>query len=161
MHGLMSRRGWIGAVAKTVAGVAALNALLPADASALSVPVLDVYKDPSCGCCKKWVEHLVANGYTPKVHDRTDMDAFKDSLGVPAAQRSCHTAVFGKYWIEGHVPASDMKKLMSTNPAGVVGLAAPGMPAGSPGMEVGGRTEKFDVIAVTAAGKTSVFAKHG
>jgi hypothetical protein len=162
MSEFISRRAWVGAILKTAAGVAVLDAVLPGVVRAAEVPVtLDVYKDPSCGCCAKWVDHLVANGYKPKVHDRSDMDAFKDSLSVPKALRSCHTAVLGPYWIEGHVPAADMKKLMSVHSAGVVGLAAPGMPAGSPGMEMGKTKDRFDVIAAHVNGQTSVFATHG
>lgn len=152
----MTRRDWMTAVVKGMAIVA----VLPPVARGESVPiVLTIYKDPSCGCCGKWVEHLTANGYKPKVVDRTDMDAFKTELGVPQALRSCHTAVFGPFWIEGHVPAADMRKLMATHPAGVVGLAVPGMPLGSPGME-NGRRDKYDVIALHSGGKTSVFASH-
>ena len=94
------------------------------------------------------------------MHDRSDMDTLKESLGVPAALRSCHTAVAGKYVIEGHVPASDVKRLLAAKPAGTLGLAAPGMPAGSPGMEMGPRHDRYDVIAFAAKGSTSVFAQH-
>jgi hypothetical protein len=121
---------------------------------------ITVYKDPSCGCCTKWVEHLRAAGLRPTVHDRTDMAALKDSLGVPESLRSCHTAVAGKYVIEGHVPAADVTRLIAKAPPGVVGLAVPDMPAGSPGMEMGGRRDRYDVIAFSARGTTSVFARH-
>ena len=124
------------------------------------MPPLTVYKDPSCGCCTKWVEHLRAAGLRPVVHDRSDMDALKDSLGVPAALRSCHTAVAGKYVIEGHVPASDLKRLLATAPRGILGIAVPDMPAGSPGMEMSGRRDRYDVMAFSANGKTTVFARH-
>jgi len=89
------------------------------------------------------------------------MNELKDSLGIPAALRSCHTAVVGKLLIEGHVPAEDIKRLISTTPKGVLGLAAPGMPSGSPGMEMPGRADRYDVLAFTADGKTHVFATHG
>jgi hypothetical protein len=88
------------------------------------------------------------------------MDALKESLGVPTALRSCHTAVAGRYVIEGHVPAADVKKLLATSPANVVGVAVPGMPAGSPGMEMGGRADRYDVIAFGAKGTTHTFARH-
>jgi len=88
------------------------------------------------------------------------VEALKASLGVPAALRSCHTAVVGKYVIEGHVPASDVKRLIAEKPAGTAGLAVPGMPAGSPGMEMGARHDRFDVVAFSAAGSTRVFAQH-
>src|SRR3954470_19015567 len=158
---LMTRRAWIARTATTALSGAALLALRPAVSAAASKPTaITVYKDPSCGCCTKWVSHLQANGFAPDVHDRSDMDTLKDSLGVPAALRSCHTAVAGKYVIEGHVPAADVKRLLATKPAGTLGLAAPGMPAGSPGMEMGARHDRYDVIAFGAKGTTSVFAQH-
>ena len=158
----MTRRTWLVSTVSTMAGGAVLSALLPAIARAAGAPAaLTVYKDPSCGCCKKWVEHLTANGFKPIVKDRSDMTALKDSLGVPTALRSCHTAVAGKYVIEGHVPAADMKRLLSTAPKGVLGLAVPNMPAGSPGMEMPGRGEPYDVLAFSANGKAHVFATHG
>jgi hypothetical protein len=107
------------------------------------------------------VTHLSQNGFVTTAKDRSDMDALKDSLGVPVALRSCHTAVIGKFVIEGHVPAADVKKLLATTPKGIIGLAAPGMPAGSPGMEVSGRGDRYDVIAFGADGKSRVFATHG
>ena len=158
----MTRRAWIARAATTAFGGVALLALRPAvGAGEPTTPIaITVYKDPSCGCCTKWVSHLQANGFAPEVHDRSDMDTLKDSLGVPAALRSCHTAVAGKYVIEGHVPAADVKRLLAAKPAGMLGLAAPGMPAGSPGMEMGARHDRYDVIAFGAKGSTSVFAQH-
>lgn len=97
---------------------------------------------------------------TLDVHDRTDMAALKDSLGVPAALRSCHTAVAGKYVIEGHVPAADLKRLLATAPRGIVGIAVPDMPAGAPGMEMGNRKDPYDVIAFAVDGTTKLFARH-
>jgi hypothetical protein len=157
----LTRRAWIARVATTALGGAALTTLLPHISAAAPRPTpITVYKDPSCGCCKNWVEHLRANGFAPEVHDRSDMDALKDSLGVPTAIRSCHTGVVGKYVIEGHVPATDVKQLLATKPAKTVGLAVPGMPAGSPGMEMGGRVDRYDVIAFASGGATRVFARH-
>jgi hypothetical protein len=157
----MTRRSWVASMMGAIAGGGALMTLLPVPARADGVPVaLTVYKDPSCGCCKKWVAHLTANGFTPVVKDRTDMPALKDSLGIPVTLRSCHTAVAGKLVIEGHVPAADMKRFFATPPKGVLGLAAPGMPSGSPGMEMPGASDRYDVVAFTADGKTSVFASH-
>lgn len=158
----ITRRAWCASMLRTVAGGATVATLLPALARAEGVPdTVTVYKDPSCGCCKKWVEHLSANGFAPLVHDRTDMDSLKDSMGVPVALRSCHTAIVRKYLIEGHVPAADIKRLLSTAPKGVLGLAVPGMPSGSPGMETGRKTDRYDVLAFSAEGKTRVFASHG
>ena len=157
----LTRRAWIARMATTALGGAALTTLLPQISAAAPRPTpITVYKDPSCGCCKNWVEHLRANGFAPEVHDRSDMDALKDSLGVPTAIRSCHTGVVGKYVIEGHVPTTDVKQLLATKPAKTVGLAVPGMPAGSPGMEMGGRVDRYDVIAFASGGATRVFARH-
>jgi hypothetical protein len=160
----ITRRQWLGAIARTVAGGGVLTALFALRASATDdakPSPLVVYKDPGCGCCKAWVAHLRANGLAPEAKDRTDMDALKDSLGVPAALRSCHTAVAGRYVIEGHVPAADIKRLLARLPKGVAGLAVPGMPSGSPGMEVPGQpAEQYDVIAYAPNGSTHVFAKH-
>ena len=156
----ITRRAMLASLTKTAASALALGALLPAAAHADAPTTITVYKDPSCGCCTKWVDHLRASGLRPTVHDRSDMDVLKDSLGVPAALRSCHTAVAGKYVVEGHVPAADLKRLLSRAPKGVVGIAVPDMPAGSPGMEMPGRRDRYDVIAFSANGKTSVFARH-
>jgi hypothetical protein len=163
----LTRRDWIASLARLVAGgtaLATLAALRPDTAEArLAAPRrIVVYKDPDCGCCKAWVTHLGRNGYAPEPHDRRDMDALKDSLGVPAALRSCHTAVVGRYVIEGHVPAADITRLLAKPARGIVGLAVPGMPAGSPGMEMpGGGSSRYDVMAFTAAGQATVFASHG
>jgi len=157
----LTRRAFVARLATTALGGAAMLAVLPRDGAAAPKPTaITVYKDPSCGCCKKWVDHLRENGFAPEVHDRSDMDALKDSLGVPSKLRSCHTAVVGTYVIEGHVPAADVKRLIATKPAKTVGVAVPGMPAGSPGMEVGGRVDRYDVVAFAAGGATRVFARH-
>ena len=157
----LNRRDWMVRAAGMVCGGTALAALLPGLSAAASKPTaITVYKDPSCGCCSKWVTHLQANGFAPQVHDRSDMDSLKDSLGVPTTLRSCHTAVAGKYVIEGHVPASDLKKLLAAAPPKTLGLAVPDMPAGSPGMEMGGRVDRYDVIAFAADGTTRQFARH-
>jgi len=156
----MTRRSWLVSVAGTLAGGMALSALAsPASAAGVATP-LTVYKDPSCGCCTKWVAHLTANGLKPVVKDRTDMAALKDSLGVPKQLRSCHTAVAGKYIIEGHVPAADVKRLLASAPKDVIGIAVPDMPSGSPGMEMGDRKDRYDVIAFGSGGATHVFATH-
>jgi hypothetical protein len=155
-----TRRAWMAAMGRTLAGAAALGVMLPVSARGDTEPPLTVYKDPNCGCCTKWIEHLRASGLQPAVHDRTDMDALKDGLGVPTSLRSCHTAVAGKYVVEGHVPAADIKRLIKTAPKGIIGIAVPGMPAGSPGMEMGGRSDRYDVIAFSATGATTTFAQH-
>ncbi|HEX3274396.1 MAG TPA: DUF411 domain-containing protein [Gemmatimonadales bacterium] len=121
---------------------------------------ITVYKSASCGCCTKWVDHLRASGFTPTVHDDENVDAIKDEMGVPKDLRSCHTAMLGRYLVEGHVPAADLRRLLAERPA-VLGLAVPGMPKSAPGMAVPGETpEPYQVVAFAAGGKTSVFAKH-
>ena len=157
----ITRRAWLARAGQGLLLAIAGPLLRPHPVLALGPTPITVYKDPSCGCCKSWVTHLAREGFAPTAHDRHDMDALKDSLGVPPALRSCHTAVVGRYLIEGHVPASDIKTLLAARPANVHGLAVPGMPAGSPGMEMGGHIDRFEVIAFGPAGRTHVFARHG
>jgi hypothetical protein len=106
--------------------------------------IITVHKHPKCGCCLGWVSHLQEAGFTVKTGKTTDLDAVKKRLGVPADLVSCHTAQVGGYVLEGHVPAVALQRLLSEKP-NAVGLAVPGMPVGSPGME-GGKPEKFDVV---------------
>lgn len=123
-------------------------------------PSIDVFKTATCGCCGKWVDHMRAAGFTVHVQDMSDADLqkIKQKYGVPAATKSCHTARVGGYTIEGHVPASEIKRLLKERPA-VVGLAVPGMPLGSPGMEVSGmKAQPYDVLSFDKQGKTQVFA---
>ena len=126
---------------------------------AQGAPTVAMVKDPGCGCCTKWVAHLKRAGFSATVTESAAIDAFKDSKGVPRAARSCHTGTVDGYVIEGHVPAADIQRLLKERP-NIVGLAVPGMPAGSPGMEVGGRIAPYDVIAFDKSGKTRVFASH-
>ena len=118
---------------------------------------ITVYKSPWCGCCTGWVQHMKANGHTVITKNLENLDAIKTMLNVPEPLQSCHTATVGSYVIEGHVPASDVQRLLTERPK-ITGLAAPGMPVGSPGME-GGAPEPYDVIAFRPDG-TKVFAKH-
>lgn len=120
-----------------------------------------VYKTATCGCCTLWVEHMRQNGFAPEVHDvsSAQVRAVSQSAGLSDEGASCHTAKVGPYIVEGHVPASDVQRMLKEKPA-IAGIAVPGMPMGSPGMEQGGRKEQYDVISFTKAGKTSVFAKH-
>ena len=158
---VLSRRRWlVGAVAALALPRAARPA--PAAGPAARTP-LTVFKDPACGCCEQWVAHMAGAGFAPAVQDVDDMDAIKARYGVPAALRACHTALVGNYVIEGHVPAADVRRLLHEHPAvdarPARGLAVPGMPAGSPGME-GARAERFAVVAFDAAGATARFAAH-
>lgn len=125
-----------------------------------AAPTVEVYKDPTCGCCGKWVEHLRANGFTVRVTNVGDLSSVKASGGVPAQLQSCHTGKMGKYVLEGHVPAREVTRLLNESPA-VAGLAVAGMPIGSPGMEVNGVSHPYDVVAFDAKGKTRVFASYG
>jgi hypothetical protein len=152
-----TRRSFLQAAAASTTGLLALPSIL--EATAPDIP-MTVYKTPTCGCCKAWVQHAEKSGFKATTHDLNDLSETKDTLGVPDALRSCHTALVGKYVIEGHVPADLIKKLVAEKPANILGLAVPGMPAGSPGMEVPGRKDPYDVIAFTRDGKRSVYAKR-
>jgi hypothetical protein len=120
-----------------------------------------VYKTPTCGCCSLWVKHLEQHGFTTKVTDMASLEDVKAANHVPPQARSCHTAVVGGYVIEGHVPAADVQRLLKERPKGVIGLAVPGMPIGSPGMEVQGmKPHPYSVLAFDKAGTITVFARH-
>lgn len=140
----------------TVVGAAA--GIAPAIV-AQTKPAITVYKDPSCGCCAKWVDHMRANGFAASVTETTDMAAVKTRYKVGANLQSCHTTVAGGYVIEGHVPAADVRRLLAEKPKNIAGLAIPGMPASAPGMD-NAPFVPYDVLAFDAAGKTSVYAKH-
>jgi hypothetical protein len=118
-----------------------------------------VYKSPTCGCCKQWVTHMQANGFAVKAHDVADIVQYKTANGVPLMLGSCHTAIVGGYVIEGHVPASDIRRLLKERPP-VRGLAVPGMPVGSPGMEQGGHKDHYNVLTFDAQGRTTVYSSH-
>ncbi|MCG8092229.1 MAG: DUF411 domain-containing protein [Candidatus Thiodiazotropha endolucinida] len=118
-----------------------------------------VYKSPSCGCCKEWVKHMRDHGFSVEVNNRNDVSPIKKQMGVPGNLQSCHTAKVGDYVVEGHVPASDIKRLLKEKPD-VVGLTAPGMPHGSPGMDMGPRKDPYNVLTFQRGGKTTVFSRH-
>ena len=122
--------------------------------------VVEVFKSPTCGCCSLWVKHLEQNGFTAKVTEMDDLSSLKKKHGVPAKASSCHTALVNGYVLEGHVPAADVKRLLMKRPA-VAGLAVPGMPVGSPGMEVGSTVQPYNVLSFDKAGETKVFASYG
>ena len=117
-----------------------------------------VYKSPSCGCCKEWVKHLKNNGFSVEVHNQQNVAPIKRELGVPARLQSCHTAKVGDYVIEGHVPADLISKLLVEKPK-IKGLAVPGMPMGSPGME-GPRKDDYDIVTFSENGRTSIYASR-
>jgi hypothetical protein len=142
------------------AALAAMPFLFAAYAGAAQAgPVITVVKTPACGCCTDWVTHLRRAGFRVTVTDVADVTPTARRLGVPDDLRSCHTASVGGYAIEGHVPAADIRRLLRERPA-AAGIAVPGMPMGSPGMEHGGHREAYRTILFTRAGRRTVFAQH-
>lgn len=139
-------------------GLFTLIIVLQFDDSYADENVVTVYKSPTCGCCKSWISHLEENGFKVNAIDSSDMSAIKDKHGVPVGARSCHTAVVNDYVIEGHVPAADIRKLL-TEKRPVAGLAVPGMPMGSPGME-GNRVDKYSVYEFDKQGKARVVNQY-
>ena len=124
-------------------------------------PLVEVWKSPSCGCCKDWIAHIEANGFRTKIHD-TGNTAMRKQLGIDIKLGSCHTARVAGYAFEGHVPAQDIKRLLKERPA-AIGLTVPGMPIGSPGMDgpaYGGQSDPYDVLLIARNGTTSVYQAH-
>lgn len=145
-----------GIVVAAVGGVSLAAVSRPAAA----LPEVTVYKGPACGCCDRWIEHLEAGGFTVKAVDVDDVTPMRIHHGVPAELGSCHTAMVGGYIVEGHVPADVIQRLLEERPA-VIGIAVPGMPIGSPGMEQeGSPAERYDVLTFDRAGKTTVFVSR-
>ncbi|AZT85557.1 DUF411 domain-containing protein [Marinobacter sp. NP-4(2019)] len=120
---------------------------------------IHVYKSPSCGCCSDWVDHLEDNGFDIEVTETNDLNQIKIDAGLTPALASCHTAFIGDYVIEGHVPANDIQRLIADAPK-AKGLSVPGMPAGSPGMEVGDRKDHYQVLLFNEQGQSKVFAEY-
>jgi len=167
----MKKFGWailLSAVACTAkepqpADTASLTVAAPqgdvAQATSAVTPVsIKVYKTPTCGCCKSWVEHLEQNGFKVEVMDMPDLSSVKAKYGVKPELQACHTAIVGNYVVEGHVPADLILKMINEKPA-IAGIAVPGMPMGSPGME-GGTKESYTVLSFDSTGKSSVYAKR-
>jgi hypothetical protein len=157
---MMQRRQLI----QAIAAIAGASAITPALWAQTKVPV-EVWKDPDCGCCKDWVAHLEANGFEVRVHDSGN-NAARTRLGIPDKLGSCHTAEVGaqgkRYALEGHVPARDIKRLLKERPQ-AIGLAVPGMPVGSPGMDApiyGGRKDPYDVLLVLQDGGSRVYQSY-
>ncbi len=121
-------------------------------------PLVLVHKSPTCGCCTKWIEHLRDAGFTVQVDETDELAPIKSRLGVPEQMASCHTAEVAGYFVEGHVPVEDIQRLLAEKPA-TKGLAGPGMPMGSPGME-GPYTQPYQVMRVDAQGEATVYADH-
>ncbi len=124
-----------------------------------AVNKLMVFRSPTCGCCEQWVDHMTAAGFQVQDKVTDEMVMVKQRYGVPPQLESCHTALVNGYVIEGHVPAADVQRLLAERPD-VAGIAAPGMPAGSPGMEQGDRIDPYRVVSFTAGGATAIFAEH-
>jgi hypothetical protein len=140
-----------------LSAVTAAAAVLPAKAAGL--PQVEVFKNPDCGCCTAWADHLKAAGFPVKITAVDDTSVIRKRHGIPENLGSCHTAVVAGYAIEGHVPAADVKRLLALKPA-VAGLSVPGMPVGSPGMEVGTRQDPYQVLLVDKARRSTVFASY-
>jgi hypothetical protein len=140
--------------------VALLAAAHAVPSLAATAPVqLEVFKSPSCGCCGAWVEHMKAAGFAVKIVEVDDTAEARRRAGLPEKFGSCHTGIVGGYVVEGHVPAADVRRLLARRPA-AIGLAVPGMPVGSPGMEHGGRRDPHDVLLVDKSGRASVFSHY-
>lgn len=139
--------------------LAAWLALAAGVARGEALPEVLMYKDPNCGCCGAWAERLEAEGFRVKTVPAADMASIKKRFAVPQRLTSCHTAKVGSYVIEGHVPPAAIKRLLREKPA-VAGLSVPGMPLGSPGMEVPGKKDAYDVVTFGGAGGSRVFESH-
>jgi hypothetical protein len=144
-------------------GFVAVSAALFATASLRLLAAdneITVYKTPTCGCCGKWVDHLKANGFKVTVHDVESTDEYSSKAGVPESARSCHVGLVAGYAVEGHVPAADIQRLLKERPK-AKGLAVPGMPVGSPGMDFpGGAPGRYNVVLIGEDGKTSTYQQY-
>ncbi|MGH7457695.1 MAG: DUF411 domain-containing protein [Longimicrobiaceae bacterium] len=127
-------------------------------AALAGAPLVTIYKSPTCGCCANWVEHLQENGFRTEVHDSNELGSVKSEHAVPPDLSACHTALVDGYVVEGHVPAETIRKLLAERPR-VAGVAVPGMPMGSPGME-GPYSESYQVLTFTVQGETGVYATY-
>ncbi|HYG84795.1 MAG TPA: DUF411 domain-containing protein [Azospirillum sp.] len=152
------RRGrWLLLLGGALFGVHVLAGSPIFDATPAAAADVTVWKSPTCGCCGKWIEHLRAAGFSVAVHDNDEMHRIKVDKGVPESLQSCHTAVVGGYVVEGHVPASDIQRLLAEKPQ-VKGLSAPGMPQSSPGMDIHG--EPYEVVSFGTDGASRTYARH-
>lgn len=148
----------LAAAAVALAAAAGGWAVLPATVAEAAPVAVTVYKSPTCGCCGKWIEHMEENGFVVTAIDTDRVNQIKDREGVPALLSSCHTSLVDGYAVEGHVPADVVRKLLAERPE-VDGLGVRGMPAGSPGMEQGGKKEPYAVFSFDDHGRTAVFAR--
>jgi len=150
-----SRRNLMLALAATPAALLAATA----QAAPTKLPDVHVWKSPTCGCCTAWVDHMRKAGFVVNITEVDDTGPTRKRLGMPAKLGSCHTALVGGYVLEGHVPADDVKRLLRSKTTGL-GLSVPGMPVGSPGMEMGPRLDPYAVLLVQRDGSTSVFSHY-
>lgn len=127
--------------------------------AAETLPEMKVYKSATCGCCAGWIEHLKENGFEVVFENVSNLNQYKQKAGLPRGLGSCHTGFIDGYAVEGHVPAGDIKKLLQERP-NVRGIAVPGMPMGSPGMDFGPQKESYETLSYTRDGAVEVFAKH-
>ncbi len=147
---------------RTLIGASLALAFAPAAFSRQEQPLVEVWKSPTCGCCKDWISHLEANGFRVRTVEVQSTAPMRAKLRMPERFGSCHTALVGGYTLEGHVPAADIRRLLREKPD-AVGLAVPGMPVGSPGMdgpEYGGRKDMFDVLLVARNGSASRYQSY-
>jgi hypothetical protein len=144
---------------KRIFWLLALSLVAPVLLADAGLPEVALYKNPACSCCGGWMEHMRNAGFDRlQSHAVMDISATRRALGMPEAYASCHTAKIGQYLLEGHVPAEDIKRLLREHPD-AIGLAVPGMPMGSPGME-GGKTETYDTLLILKDGSARVFQRH-
>ncbi|MGQ9365108.1 DUF411 domain-containing protein [Azospirillum sp. ST 5-10] len=146
-----------GAAGAVLLGGVAVGIPALTSAPAAAGTVVEVWKSPTCGCCGGWIDHMKAAGFTLRVHEMDDVWPLKAEKGVPETMGSCHTAVVDGYVVEGHVPAADVRRLLTERPA-VKGLAVPGMPQSAPGMDNPG--EPYEVLTFGGAGGPTVYARH-
>ena len=146
------------AAAGTAAAATAFGMIAPLKAVAVDMPVF--WRSPGCGCCHVWTERMAEAGMPVTLEDSGDLSALSAKLGIPQGLEGCHVGEIGGYVVSGHVPPADIKRLLAETPD-ARGLLVPGMPVGSPGMEMGGQTERYDVLLLARDGKTTVFATHG
>lgn len=139
--------------------LASENITATAETRAVLASEITVFRSPTCGCCGKWIDHAEATGFQVKDEMTEDMSAIKQQYGIPQTLTSCHTTVVGDYVVEGHVPVEDVQRLLVEKPD-IAGIAVPGMPIGSPGMESGDYTEPYTVFSFTESGETAAFAEH-
>jgi hypothetical protein len=128
--------------------------------AATEAPIdVTVHRSPTCSCCEKWVSHLKANNFNVTDIVTDDMQSVKNKFGVRAEMASCHTAIINGYVVEGHVPANDIKQLLKTKPS-IVGISVPGMPTGTPGMEMGDKKDAYDVVSFDEKNQAKVFNSY-